>query len=159
MHLPVAQLMVAYMTRAGNVPLERFAATAPDVVHAALEQYGDTTAPRNGIVDWVLEGRTAPDDADLATIEDVPPDPWDDDGDAAVARARAARERGAAGVRLRGPADRAALLTRLDLAERIRTETGALTVVDGPEALRDDLAAGLVSARTDLVSLTDPEPA
>ncbi|MDQ4118890.1 MAG: oxidoreductase, partial [Actinomycetota bacterium] len=62
-------------------------------------------------------------------------------------------------VRLRGPAERGALLTRLDLAERIRTETGALTVVEGPEALRDDLAAGLVSARTDLVTLTTEEPA
>jgi hypothetical protein len=99
------------------------------------------------------------DEADLVTIENVPADPWDDDGDAAVDRVRSARERGAAGVRLRGPAERGALLTRLDLAERIRTETGALTVVDGPEALRDDLAAGLVSARTDLVTLTAEEPA
>ncbi|MDQ4118734.1 MAG: FAD-dependent monooxygenase, partial [Actinomycetota bacterium] len=97
MHLPVAQLMVAYMTRAGNVPLERFAATAPDVVHAALEQYGDGPAPAGGIVEWVLDrplrrdgrrrpGRTlTPDGADLVTIDDVPTDPWDGDGDAAVA--------------------------------------------------------------------------
>ncbi|TCK25944.1 FAD-dependent monooxygenase [Pseudonocardia endophytica] len=172
MHLPVEQLMVAYMTRAGNVPLDRFAETAPDVVHAALEHYGDGAAPPGGIVEWVLDrplhhgGRRRPDrratpadDGELVTIENVTTDPWDDDGDAAVARARAARERGAAGVRLSGPAERGALLTRLDLAERIRTETGALTVVDGPEALRDDLAAGLVSARTDLVALTAEEPA
>lgn len=171
MHLPVAQLMVAYMTRAGNVSLDRFAETAPDVVHAALEQYGDGTAPAGGIAEWVLDrpllhaGRRHPerrapaDDGDLFTIENVPTDPWDDDGDAAVAHARSARERGATGVRLRGPAERGALLTRLDLAERIRTETGALTVVDGPEALRDDLAAALVSARTDLVTLTGEEPA
>ena len=33
---PVERLMVAYMTRAGNVPLDRFAATSPDVVAAAL---------------------------------------------------------------------------------------------------------------------------
>ena len=171
MHLPVAQLMVAYMTRAGNVPLDRFAETAPDVVYAALEQYGSGAAPSGGIVDWVLDRPllhgdarharrdVAGDVADLFTIENSSPDPWDADGDAAVARARAARDRGAAGVRLSGPADRGAVLTRLDLAERIRTETGAVTVVDGPRALSDDLAAGLVSARTDLVTLTAEEPA
>ena len=30
--LPVEQLLVAYMSRAGNVPLDRFAASSPDVV-------------------------------------------------------------------------------------------------------------------------------
>ena len=47
------------------------------------------------------------------------------------------------------------MLTRMDLAERVRTEVGGLIAVDGPAGLRDDLAAGLVSARADLVSLTE----
>src|SRR6185312_6805020 len=41
LHIPVERLMVAYMTRAGNVPLGRFAATNPGVVALALGQYAD----------------------------------------------------------------------------------------------------------------------
>ncbi|MEU0791080.1 FAD-dependent monooxygenase [Amycolatopsis sp. NPDC005961] len=153
LHLPVERLMVAYMTRAGNVPLERFAATSPDLVATALTQYAGTAPPADGLVDWVLDRADRP-PADLVTIDDVVVDPWDEAGDAVVARARAARERGAAGFRFTGPGDRDALLTRLDLAERVRLEAGGIVLVEGPAALRDDLAAGLVSARTDLIEET-----
>jgi anthraniloyl-CoA monooxygenase len=167
--LPVERLMLAYMSRAGNVPLDRFAATNPDVVAAALTQYAGVSAPPTDpaqITDWVLDQplthgvRCFPhrlgqrEARNLVTIEAVLTDPWDETGDAVLARARDAMDRGAAGFRLTGPADRPALLTRLDLAERIRTEVGALTLVAGPAQWRDDLAAGLVSARTDLVELT-----
>jgi hypothetical protein len=43
----------------------------------------------------------------------------------------------------------------MDLAERVRAEAGGLIVMDGPAGLRDDLAAGLVSRRVDLVSFTE----
>ena len=82
-------------------------------------------------------------------------DPWGQAADAVVRRARHAREAGAGGFRFTGPADRPSVLTRMDLAERVRTEVGGLIVVDGPAGLRDDLAAGLVSARANLVSLTE----
>ncbi len=131
--------------------------TNPDVVAAALGQYaGGDSAPEDpaAITDWVL-GRGAGSGAgNLVVIDDVLVDPWDAAGDAVVARARRARDGGADGFRLTGPADRSALLTRLDLAERIRTEVGGRTVVEGPATLRDDLAAGLVSARTDFVEET-----
>ncbi len=96
MHLPVAQLMVAYMSRAGNVPLERFAGTSPDVVDAALAQYGrrDDRAGRRS-PSRVLErpaARGAGDGLDDRST-DVLADPWDVDGDAVVARARATRRR------------------------------------------------------------------
>ena len=39
LNVPVEQLMVAYMTRAGNVPLGRFAATNPEVLATALGRY------------------------------------------------------------------------------------------------------------------------
>ena len=91
----------------------------------------------------------------LHTITDVVADPWGRAADAVVRRARRAREAGAGGFRFTGPADRPSVLTRMDLAERVRTEVGGLIVVDGPAGLRDDLAAGLVSARADLVSLTE----
>ncbi|RSD10263.1 FAD-dependent monooxygenase [Amycolatopsis eburnea] len=153
MHLPVERLMVAYMTRAGNVPLERFAATSPDVVSAALTQYAGTPPPADGLVDWVLDQPAAPPE-DLVTIDDVVTDPWDETGDAVVARAREAREQGAPGFRFTGPGDRGAVLTRLDLAERVRLEAGGVILVAGPAALREDLAAGLVSARADLIEET-----
>ncbi|MEA5362579.1 FAD-dependent monooxygenase [Amycolatopsis sp., V23-08] len=152
-HLPAEQLMVAYMTRAGNVPLERFAAGSPALVTTALTQYAGTSPPADGLVDWVLDRAVTP-PGDLVTVDDVVADPWDETGDAVVARARAARERGATGFRFTGPGDRGALLTRLDLAERVRLEAGGLILVEGPAALRDDLAAGLVSARTDLIEET-----
>lgn len=159
--LPAARLMVAYMSRAGNVPLDRFACTAPDVVGAALEQYAGTPAPAGDPTQWVLErplvhgdlrfpNRTV-DVAGLGTLEVRVDDPWSDAGDALVAQARQGT---GAGFRITGPPDRAALLTRLDLAERVRREVGALVVVEGAAEFRGDLAAGLVSGRTDLVALT-----
>jgi anthraniloyl-CoA monooxygenase len=45
----------------------------------------------------------------------------------------------------------------MDLADRVRTEVGGLIVVDAPARLRDDLAAGLVSARADLVSFNEED--
>ncbi|GAA1864310.1 hypothetical protein GCM10009836_50820 [Pseudonocardia ailaonensis] len=193
-HLPAARLMVAYMSRAGNVPLERFAETAPDVVDAALDQYaglserhsrspgvnegaarssdgdgseravgspGVNEGAARSSAEWVFAqplvygGRDFPCRTAVPSLERLdcaPDDPWSAEGDALVARAR-----GTGGVLVTGGSGRAALLTRLDLAERVRLETGVLTAVEGPAALRDDLAAGLVSGRTDLVLLTEEE--
>ncbi|WIX98153.1 FAD-dependent monooxygenase [Amycolatopsis mongoliensis] len=156
--LPVERLMVAYMSRAGNVPLDRFATTAPDVVRAALEQYGGEPAVGN-LAGWVLGrplvhgGRRFPDRTSVPELETLAcalDDPWSPEGDELVARARDTD-----GVLVTGPPARPALLTRLDLAERVRLETGVLTAVEGPAELRDDLADGLVSGRTDLVVLTE----
>ena len=179
-HLPVERLMVAYMSRAGNVPLDRFATTAPEVVEAALGQYASSSVamgdrqsrsdvvgesavrpPGATVADWVLgrplrhgdrwfaDRRAVP---SLVPIDCTLDDPWSPEGDALVERAR-----GTDGVVLGGPAGRPSLLTRLDLAERVRLGTGVLTAVEGPAGLRDDLAAGLVSGRTDLVVLTEQE--
>ncbi|MFG1926035.1 FAD-dependent monooxygenase [Cryptosporangium sp. NPDC048952] len=57
LHLPVEQLLIAYMTRAGKVTLDRFAALAPDVVRAGLAQYAGcapSDVPSEDRVDWVL---------------------------------------------------------------------------------------------------------
>jgi anthraniloyl-CoA monooxygenase len=174
MHLPVEQLMVAYMTRAGNVPLSRFAATNSHVVTAALGQYASQPPqiPAD-ITGWVLDQplshggsqyphrmlAAGPFGTNLYPITDVVADPWGQAGDAVVARARDARSSGTGGFRFAGPADRLSVLTRMDLAERVRAEAGGLIVVDGPAGLRDDLAAGLVSARADLVCFTGEESA
>ncbi|RJQ85553.1 FAD-dependent monooxygenase [Amycolatopsis panacis] len=158
--LPVERLMVAYMSRAGNVSLDRFAGSSPDAVGVALRQYGGTQ-PHGDLVQWVLDrplthgGRTFPDRVTVPELKRVHADlrnPWSPEADALVARGR-----GSGGVLVTGPAARSDVLTRLDLAERIRLETGELTAVEGPAALREDLAAGLVSGRTDLVSLTEEQ--
>ncbi|WP_300007520.1 FAD-dependent monooxygenase [Pseudonocardia sp.] len=151
-HLPVERLMVSYMTRAGNVPLDRFAATSPDVVGAALGQYAgvDPQVP-DDLTGWVLDRsrRDAPPDA--LVVDAVVDDPWGPEADAAVA---AARDTGAGAFRVVGPPERPAVLTRLDLAERLRTEVGGVVTVVGPPELRDDLAAGLVSGRADVVGFS-----
>ncbi|GAA1390340.1 hypothetical protein GCM10009613_30760 [Pseudonocardia kongjuensis] len=157
--LPVERLMVAYMSRAGNVPLDRFARTSPDVVGAALRQYGDDGPGTDDLVDRIIGtplvhgARSFPDRTAVPALPRLHADlhdPWSPEGDALVARAR-----GTDGVLITGPDDRPALLTRLDLAERVRCETGVLTAVQGTAGLRDDLAAGLISGRTDLVALTE----
>ena len=54
--LPVEQLLVAYMSRAGNVPLDRFAAGSPDVVASALQQWAGEEPERDvePLAEWVL---------------------------------------------------------------------------------------------------------
>ena len=97
--LPVEQLMVAYMTRAGNVALDRFAATSPGVVATALGQFADVnqkTPPIPAdVTSWILdqplswEGRQfprrvlgrGPAGAGLHTISGVVTDPWDPTAD------------------------------------------------------------------------------
>ncbi|ODU02650.1 MAG: oxidoreductase [Pseudonocardia sp. SCN 72-86] len=150
--LPVEQLMVAYMSRAGNVPLERFARTAPDVVATALRQYGGGDLPTLGATTgWVLD-RARPAPCGQAVLDVDLDDPWSPAGDAVVADARTA---GPAGVVVTGPADRLAVLTRTDLAERVRREARVPVTVAAPAGLRDDLAAALVSGRMDHVVLTE----
>lgn len=54
--VPVAQLAVSFMTRAGNLTLAHFAAEHPQVVSDALASYAPGEAPRQGepLTDWVL---------------------------------------------------------------------------------------------------------
>ena len=136
-----------------------------------VERAGLTAQIPAGLTSWILdrplcyEGRqfphrvlaAGPDGVDMHTITDVVADPWGEAAGAVVRRARRARAAGAGGFRFTGPADRPSVLTRMDLAERVRTEVGGLIVVDGPAGLRDDLAAGLVSARADLVSTNEED--
>ncbi|MBW0088093.1 FAD-dependent monooxygenase [Pseudonocardia sp. KRD-184] len=150
-HLPVERLMVSYMTRAGNVPLDRFAETSPDVVGAALAQYaGAAPVVPDDVTGWVLDHAADPPAVGAAetVVDAVVEDPWGREADAVVAGST-----GSGAVRVVGPPDRPALLTRLDLAERLRLEAGAVVTVEGPPELRDDLAAGLVSGRADRVAL------
>jgi anthraniloyl-CoA monooxygenase len=184
LELPVEQLLVAYMSRAGNVPLDRFAAGSPDVVRVALRQWaGEEPAPgTTSLTDWVLarplrpstpgqepgldaedsavgargfDARTVPDDPAAldATVLDIGSDARPAGSEDAVEDAvrRGASVTGC--VWLTGGDDRASVLTRLEIAERLRHRTPALVVVAGPAALREDFADGLAADRTHLVAL------
>jgi 2-polyprenyl-6-methoxyphenol hydroxylase-like FAD-dependent oxidoreductase len=161
--LALPRLAVAYMTRAGNVTLDRLNETNPDVVGSAMAAYAGGLLGDGDVEGWVESQPFVSDGVQLptrvvgpavpATVVPVGAhDPWGPDGDRALERVR--QLAGAAGrvVRLTGPYDREAVLDRLDLAERLRLECGVSTIVEGPEEVRADLAAGLLSGRTDLIA-------
>jgi anthraniloyl-CoA monooxygenase len=179
--LPVERLMVAYMSRAGNVPLTRFAETSPEVARAALTGYAG--APPDGVAvadltDWVLDrplergdlsfpsrrvvpgmlppvvGEPAARAGSVVRLPVAPGSAWSAPGDAVLERACDLAGRGCAGFWLTGGAERGAVLDRLDLAERVRSGTGLLTIAAVPVEHRADAAAALVSGRVDLVDLT-----
>ncbi|WP_243417727.1 FAD-dependent monooxygenase [Actinomycetospora cinnamomea] len=180
--LPVEQLLVAYMSRAGNVPLDRFAAGTPDVVATALRQWAGEDPPAEGsLVEWALERALRPSspgqEPDLDAVDEpvgtrgfdgrvVPDDPaalgatvldlGADDRPAGREQTVEDGVRRGAGiidcVWLTGGDDRASVLTRLEVAERLRRRTPALVVVVGPHGLRADLADGLAADRTHLVA-------
>lgn len=166
--VPIHQLLVSYMTRAGKVPLVRFAETTPAVVLNALTEYlGErvTEVPAADrllalVVDAPLSlgGVTYPSrqpalPAGTADLEFADADAWGPKGDAVVAAAAEAVAAGATVVRVIGPGDRDALLARLDLAERLRGDTVPVAV-NGSEAARADLVAGLLAGRTDLITIS-----
>ncbi|MET0822368.1 MAG: FAD-dependent monooxygenase [Aeromicrobium sp.] len=100
-------------------------------------------AVRDGL--WVVEAATGLDD------------PWGAEVDVIVKEVAAAVESGAGGAMLRTADDLDHVLTMLDVAERLRRETGAVVVVSAEGRWVDHLAAGLASGRVDLIRLTDGE--
>jgi anthraniloyl-CoA monooxygenase len=179
--LQVDRLMVAYMSRAGNVPLARFAQSSPDVVRRALADYAgnasedvDAPDPEAWALDQPLRAGDRSFDSRYADPEALPPvrdeasadagaiarmsvdagNAWSPAGDAVLERARRLAAAGCAGIWLVGPGDRDAVLDRLDLGERIRRATDLLTIASVPQECRADAASALVSARVDLVDLT-----
>ncbi|WP_225991495.1 FAD-dependent monooxygenase [Actinomadura montaniterrae] len=166
---PVERVTVAYMSRAGNVPLARFAQTNPEVVRRALADYAGRTV-RDRLPDdpdrWVLtqplqrddlsfasrvvEHESLLADARFAELHHGSAPAWSAAGDRLLEQATSLHRDGITGFLLSGPPDRPAVLNRLDLAERIRLATGSLVAVHAPERLSADLAAGLVSSRIDL---------
>ncbi|MGU3431971.1 FAD-dependent monooxygenase [Actinomycetes bacterium M1A6_2h] len=168
MELPVSQLMVAYMTRAGKVGVKRFLDSAPDVAWDGITQYAnvapDATRP-DDVTEWILQqpfkhggdafdSRWAPpelkDNASTRILDVSLDTAWGADADALVARAQSA-----ATVWIVGSSDREHVLTRLDVAERITRSGSTLVVVEVPRSCVADAAAALVSARTHLVHVTD----
>lgn len=165
--LPVDQLMINYMTRAGKVSLERFATSAPNVVHHGVADYagvGPDTVPDAGLVDWVLaqplarSGRTFSTRLAAAALREDPAthvievdtdSAWSERADALVA---ALPDSGI--VWLTGSPARSDVLTRLDVAERASWRSTATIVVEMSQEHRADAAAALASGRAHLVYLS-----
>jgi anthraniloyl-CoA monooxygenase len=171
MHLPVNQLLVSYMTRAGKVSLARFAESTPQVVQRSLADYSGAAPGHlagDDLVDWVISqplplghavvpGRASLPGGTVPDLEVTEPDAWGAKADGLVDQVASWLADGAAAVRLTGAGDRDSVLDRLDLAERLRLKLGATVIVRAPDLYRADLAAGLVSARTDLIDTRDGE--
>lgn len=149
--LSVERLLVSYMSRSGKVGLERFAGLAPDVARTAVAEWAGCPAgdvPHDGLGGWVLArgaATTPSGEVEVVTVEDA----WSVEADALVrdlgGRARVELAAGGHGV--------GDVLTLLDLAERVRRETGAEVVVQVPAAQAELASAALPSARADLVRL------
>ena len=169
MNLPVEQLLIAYMTRAGKVSLSRFHDTAPTLVRKGLANYADVppdAIPDTDITDWTIgqplahgdrrfEHRIAPADlrdAATTTVLDIDfESAWGPEATALIETAPTART-----LWLTGPTTRSSLLGRLDFAERLGHRTDALVVVEAPGSCRADVAAGLASVRMHLAFFSDP---
>lgn len=159
------QLLISFLTRAGNVSISGFREREPKVAKAALSEYGTQPLPEENIEDWVIaqpfdhEGRHFEDrvahhaDATLTQVFSSQADPRDASTDEFIAAcAESVASDRSDGIELDGGRTRLEVLQRLDVAERLKSELGLLTSVRAPAEFITDLAAGLVCARTDLVS-------
>ncbi|MGC5027617.1 FAD-dependent monooxygenase [Tsukamurella sp. DT100] len=155
---------LSYMTRAGNLGIEHYAAEFPEAAAVALRGLGAEPAGDWGTVDdWVLdlpletEALRAPSKVigveelqDATRVEWNGGAAWEAGHDAFVADAATAP---GPVVVVGGPSDPAAVGARIDLAERIRW-AGKTVVVEVPDALRAEAAAAVAVGRADAVVLT-----
>jgi anthraniloyl-CoA monooxygenase len=158
--LPLPQLMVSYLTRTGSLKL-------PFIVDTNAALLADCLGRRfSGIDDLVAGTLALPlrrngfahptrlfNDSDSAPTLTVADQLESDDLVRIVGQAGSIAASGATKIRLVGPAGRDAVLDRLDAAEQIRAKVHVSTIVSGPADVREDLALGLLSNRTDLVEL------
>ncbi len=218
--LPASQVFISYLTRAGNVPLFKFAQAAPQVVETAVSAYKGAAATaengpqllaeitgqpltrgpiclpgrlvglplknlelavlldkspegqsyrlgrvKNGEISYVETTETAEipfltqefTSALVFGIVKAGSEPaWSQEGDELLGQGQKLCETGCQGIKLVVGAvedSREALLSRLDLAERLRLTLGCLVNVEGSALYFEDLVAGLLSARTDLITL------
>jgi 2-polyprenyl-6-methoxyphenol hydroxylase-like FAD-dependent oxidoreductase len=167
-HRPLPELATAFMTRAGNLDLDRLAQNNPALVLAALETYSDTTVPTlpPDPTTWVLEQpwthhtlnlttRAVTDPTTLGEHTHLSwshPDPWSSDADTALTNARTSELNL---IHLTGDDQPRNIEGRTDLAERIRLELQRPVLIDLPTHARTAAAAALLCGRCDLVHFTD----
>jgi anthraniloyl-CoA monooxygenase len=169
--LPVNQLLVSYMTRAGKVPLTRFAESTPHVVRAALASYAPGALSEDradlpsgeDLINFVIAQplrrpettyphRTSRPPGTIAEVDFTDTDPWGPKADDALARLQDAVGSGATAIRISGPGRRDDLLNRLNLGERLRGHSLPV-IIRGARQYLPDLAAGLLAGRADLIEV------
>lgn len=166
---PVEQLLIAYMTRAGKVSVDRFGELAPDVVARGLSQYARcpiADVPASDRAGWILSRPLAVADraypnrvvesssAGSVGFSVTLDDPWGSDGDDALKTvADAVRDSVEPGVVLTSADDKGAVLTMFDLGERLRRELAVLVTARIQRQWTDLAADALASGRIDLVEI------
>jgi anthraniloyl-CoA monooxygenase len=165
--LSPARIAFAYMSRAGAVSLDQLQRAAPSLAGQAVADFagvGSASVPSEGLDEWILKqplrvnggavaGRLVEPGAG-STVEVRFDDPWGPDAEAALKRiTRLAGDHGV--VTLSGPRSRDALLDRLALGERVRSELGAVVAVSCDERQLPDVVDGLVAGRADLAEVGD----
>lgn len=148
--LPIERLLVAYMSRAGKVDLERFAAMAPAIVRTALAQYAgcrEEQVPSDDRIAWVL-ARGSADASETYAVVDVD-DAWSVEGDAMVERLSAANTL----ALTVGGDEMGDALTAFDVAERLRLAGHSPVTVQVDRRWAAQAACALVSGRVDGVSI------
>lgn len=170
--LPGPRLLVGYLTRTGAVTLPRLGSSDAELVARCLHLLGGRERTRGhgdlagrvlrqpfAHAGQVVPGRvvdhegTATGTHEVVTLDIDGVRAWSPAAQPLVDEARRVVTGTGALVRLAGPADRPALLERLDVAEQLRLVAGASTIVQGPGSARDDLALGVLAGRTDLVEI------
>ncbi|WP_256206435.1 FAD-dependent monooxygenase [Nocardioides luteus] len=165
--LPVDQLLIAYMTRAGKVSVDRFAVLADDVVRRGLSHYAGcavTEVPDDARTPWILSRPLVRDggawSSRSVSVEELGDhdevvvdvrDPWGPEGDALVKRLGAGINHFAGRVLLRAEDDLGSTLTMFDLGERLRRDTGSVVAARVDERWTEHAVAALASGRIDLV--------
>jgi len=167
MHLSPARIAFAYMSRAGAVSLREFHAAAPWLAEQAVADFaGEPPADvaQRDLSDWILHrplqmngrvlpGRIINGEFASSAVEVQCADPWGVDAQAILDRIDGLVRDGPRIVNLTGPGSRSALLDRLALGERIRSELGVVVAVSSDEHHLGDAVDGLVAGRADLIAM------
>lgn len=157
LHLTPERLAVAFLTRSGAVSVHDIASSAPELARAAAAQFADVTqddVPHTNLTQWIVDRAAVHAGAQSAQLPVDHIDPWGPAAAGTIEKAQSLRHSGEDIVELVGADTRLALLDRLALAERIRTEVGLRVQVAAPPQHLDDVADGLISGRLDLTSLS-----
>ncbi|MBJ8348249.1 FAD-dependent monooxygenase [Antrihabitans sp. YC2-6] len=160
---PIGELALSYMTRAGNLGIADYARDQLEHVRTALSWLGDNVPIDPSMLDdWVLsrpltslnlparevDSHTLDRTCAHESIEWNSSRVWDELADAAL---HAARQNLSIPLLVTGDNDLESIGARIDLAERIRLQTGRVVGVLLPAAARAQAAAAVGAGRADFI--------
>jgi anthraniloyl-CoA monooxygenase len=167
--LSPARIAFAYMSRAGAVSLDELHRAAPSLAaHAVADFAGvaSSAVPAHDLDEWILhrplalngrglQGRVLEPGAGVR-VEVSCDDPWGAEACAALERIAGVVDAAPGVVTLTGPPSREAVLDRLALGERVRSELGAVVAVSCERSELSDVVDGLIAGRADLAEVGPP---